>query len=113
MLGDNVTIGQAAMLCVFGMAVVFAALLVISFLINAICWVMKRRSAEPQPAAAAPTTAPAAARPDASHVDVVLVTAAIAAYLGKRSDEIVVRSIRKLENTDTLWAQAGKLDSLQ
>lgn len=57
--------------------------------------------------------APQPVQPQSTQVDVVLVTAAIAAYLGKSTDQIIVRGIRRIGTEETAWSRAGKLDSLQ
>lgn len=118
MYGDNVTFAQAGVVCVFSMVVVFLVLLSISYMIDIIAKLLNRKKAAPQPSAqpapqeAAPqVTAPQ--QPASTHADVVLVTAAIAAYLGKSADQIVVRNIRKIGAEESAWKQAGKLDSLQ
>lgn len=112
MYGDNVTFTQAAIVCVFSMVVVFVVLLAISYMIDIIAWLLNRKKEAGQPAVGS-TPAPQPAQPQSDHVDVVLVTAAIAAYLGKSTDQIVVRGIRRIGTEETAWNRAGKLDSLQ
>ena len=68
-------------------------------------------SAPVQAAPAAPA-APAPARRDDT-ADAVLAAAAIAAYLGKSTDQFVVRSIRRVTSAETPWSQAGRTGSAQ
>lgn len=114
MYGDNVTFAQAAVVCVFSMAVVFIVLLAISYMIDIIAYFVNRKSkkaVKTEPAQEVSRQEPSEPHPD--HIDVVLVTAAVAAYLGKRTDEIVVRSIRKIGTEETTWSRAGRIESMQ
>lgn len=118
MYGDNVTFLQAAIVCVFSLAVVFAVLFAISYIIDLVAWFLKKqeKASAPAPAPApVPTPAPAPdpAPAQQGQLDVVLITAAVAAYLGKRSDEIVVRSIRRVGAEETAWSRSGRLDSME
>lgn len=113
MYGDNVTFAQAGVVCVFSMVVVFLVLLAISYMIDIIAKLLNRKKTAPQSTAQPDKQAAAPQQPASTHADVVLVTAAIAAYLGKSADQIVVRNIRKIGAEESAWKQAGKLDSLQ
>ena len=118
MFGAQITIGQAVTVCLFSLAVVFLVLLAISYLIDLIAWIVRKieKKDTPQTPSAAPaaaqSSAPAPAPRDDS-VDAVLVAAAVAAYLGKNTDEFVVRSIRRAAAPESLWSQLGRADSLQ
>lgn len=110
MFGDNVTFGQAVIVCLFSLAVVFGVLLLLSCLIDLIHWAVGKfspgRPAPQPPRAAAPAPASAPSQELA-----VLAAAAVAAYLGAPPDQFVVRSIRRVQ--DSGWALAGRVDSLQ
>lgn len=113
MFGDSITTGQAVIVCVFSLVVVFAVLLAISYLIDLIAFILSRaegRKAQPGQTAEQPAQA---ARPAASSDEAVLTAAAIAAYLGTQPDRLVVRSIRRVTDEQTPWCQAGRADSLQ
>ena len=97
MFGDVITMGDAVVVCLFSLAVVFLVLLAISYMIDLVHYLLtrgERKPAAPAPAPAAPAAAAAPARDD--HADAVLVAAAVAAYLGTTTDQFVVRSIRRL-----------------
>lgn len=119
MYGDNITYAQALIVCVFSLIVVFVVLLAITYMIQIVAWFVERSDKKkgvttPPEAAPAPAAVPAPAPATAdSHIDVVLITAAVAAYLGTDTSSFVVRSIRKIGTEETAWNRAGRLDSLQ
>ena len=117
MFGDNITFGQAGIVCIFSLIVVFLVLLAISYMIDLVAWFLKRSEKKEEhpeaPAAApAPVCVPDPPSPD-SHIDVVVITAAVAAYLGADSSTFVVRSVRRIGAEESDWSRAGRLDSLQ
>ena len=113
MFGEQVTLSQAVVVCLFSMVVVFIVLLVISYLIDLCAYLVRRFGRAPAAKAASPAPAPAPAPARDDSADAVLVAAAVAAYLGKNSDEFVVRSICRVTGGETLWSQASRKDSLQ
>lgn len=117
MFGDVITMGDAVVVCLFSLAVVFLVLLAISYMIDLVHYLLtrgERKPAAPAPAApaapapAAPVAAAAPARDD--HADAVLVAAAVAAYLGTTTDQFVVRSIRRLVPEESPWVQASRMN---
>ena len=114
MFGEQITIGQAVTVCLFSLAVVFIVLLAISYIIDLTAWILKKASKTPA-AAPAPVSAPAAPAPARRDdtADAVLAAAAIAAYLGKSTDQFVVRSIRRVTSAETPWSQVGRTGSAQ
>ncbi len=111
MFGDVITMGDAVVVCLFSLAVVFLVLLAISYMIDLVHYLLtrgERKPAAPAPAPAAPAAAAAPARDD--HADAVLVAAAVAAYLGTTTDQFVVRSIRRLVPEESPWVQASRMN---
>lgn len=111
MFGDVITMGDAVVVCLFSLAVVFLVLLAISYMIDLVHYLItrgERKPAAPAPAPAAPVAAAAPARDD--HADAVLVAAAVAAYLGTTTDQFVVRSIRRLVPEESPWVQASRMN---
>lgn len=111
MFGDVITMGDAVVVCLFSLAVVFLVLLSISYMIDLVHYLLtrgERKPAAPAPAPAAPVAAAAPARDD--HADAVLVAAAVAAYLGTTTDQFVVRSIRRLVPEESPWVQASRMN---
>ena len=110
MLGSEVSVGQAAIVCLISMAVIFAVLFLISVMIDIMAAVLKRKKgAAPETPAAAPVPIPAAE----NGVNIAVLTAAVAAYLGKGTDEIVVREIRKIQNNESEWSRSGRTGALR
>lgn len=111
MYGDQVTFGQAVIVCLFSLAVVFFILLAISYLIDLTAWIIRRAQGKQTPSPAAPppepVSTPAAPERDDS-ADAVLVSAAIAAYLGKGVDQFTVRSIRRIRPEESAWSQVSR-----
>ncbi len=111
MFGDVITMGDAVVVCLFSLAVVFLVLLAISYMIDLVHYLLTRgekKPAAPAPAPAAPAAAAAPARDD--HADAVLIAAAVAAYLGTTTDQFVVRSIRRLVPEESPWVQASRMN---
>lgn len=118
MYGDTVTFGQAAIVCLFSIVIVFLVLLAISYMIDAVAYFINRSEKntanEVKKEAPVSVSVPAPEpTPTDGHIDVVLITAAVAAYLGEDSSTFVVRSIRRIGAEETAWSRAGRLDSLQ
>lgn len=111
MLGNEVSIGQAAMVCLISMLVIFAVLYLISVMIDILAFSLKRKKGSNQPPApATPMAAPVAARD--SDTDIAVITAAAAAYLGRGMDEIIVREIRKVQNNESEWSRSSRTEAL-
>lgn len=67
---------------------------------------------------AAPAPAPAAAAPTAVAEEdddelVAVITAALAAHIGKSADQLIVRSIVQVGSQQPAWAQAGRMELMQ
>lgn len=110
MFGDVITMGDAVVVCLFSLAVVFLVLLAISYMIDLVHYLLA--CGEKKPAAPAPAAPAAAAKAPArdDHADAVLVAAAVAAYLGTTTDQFVVRSIRRLVPEESPWVQASRMN---
>lgn len=119
MFGDTITMSQAVTVCLFSIAVVFFVLLAISYLIDVIAWVVakienKDKTNKTAPAPVSPTTvAPATVSAVDTSSDAVLVAAAISAYLDKKPEQFIVRSIRRVTTEETSWSQASRTNLAQ
>lgn len=106
-----ITVGDAIVVCVFSIAVVFLVLLAISYMIDLVHSILDRNTKK-APAAAAPAAAPAAPAPAPEapkpSMDPLLIAAAVAAYLGTSTDQIIVRSIRRAAPEESSWVQASR-----
>lgn len=112
MLGNEVSIGQAAMVCLISMLVIFAVLYLISVMIDILAFSLKRKKGSNQPATpAALMSAPVPTQ--GSDTDIAVITAAAAAYLGRGMDEIIVREIRKVQNNESEWSRSSRTEALR
>ena len=114
MFGENLTLGQASIVALFSIAVVFLVLLAISYLINLIAMIVSSIQKPKEAPAAKSAPAPAAEEPAATEDDshlVAVITAAVAAYLGKDSSSFVVKSITPL-NTESDWSRLSRTSAL-
>lgn len=112
MLGNEVSIGQAAMVCLISMLVIFAVLFLISVMIDILAFSLKRKKGKNQPATPAALTAVPVATQDGD-TDIAVITAAAAAYLGRDMDEIIVREIRKVQNNESEWSRSSRTEALR
>ena len=114
MYSDEVTLGQAGFISIFAMIVVFIVLLIISYMIDLTAFFLKGsnqvkkangediRTAEPSPVNK---------KADGS-ADIVVIAAAVAAYLGTSVDNIKICKIRRVNQYDTTWTQNGLLTQI-
>ncbi|MBQ9328204.1 MAG: OadG family protein [Solobacterium sp.] len=107
----NFTIGKALMVAVSGFLVVFLMLLILWMLIVVTSKVIQKITGKktPEPASA-PAAQPAQIRTE-NDDDLVLITAAIASYLSTSTDQLVVRSIRKVNDNQSAWKTAARLQN--
>ena len=115
MFGESIEIGEMMTITVFSMGVVFATLLVISFILDLFKVIFAEKKSqevkkEPQPQtiAAAPETA---AGTDEALIAVI--TAAIAAYIGTGTDKLIVRKIIPMASQEPIWAKMGRIDQMK
>jgi sodium pump decarboxylase gamma subunit len=115
MFGSTIDMGEAAIITLFSMGVVFATLLFISFMLDGFKIVFAKKPTEKksQEARIEPQ-APIAVAPKEDEEELIaVITAAIAAHLGKSSDGLIVRSIVQVRNQEPAWAQAGRMELMK
>ncbi len=114
MYGNEVKIGQALFISIFAMVVVFLVLLIISYLIDITAFIIggskkKEKAVKVETA----TPAPKATKKEEKNDDLVAVIAgAIAGYLGTSVDNIRIKSIRRIPQSDTPWTERGLLSQI-
>lgn len=117
MFGEHLTVGEATLVAVFSITVVFLVLLLISYLIKLVAMIVNNMNKpKAAPAAAAPAkSAPVAEAPAPKAEDnsalVAAITAAVACYLGKEPGSFVVKSITPL-NTESDWSRLSRTSAL-
>lgn len=118
MFGEKLTMGEASIVALFSITVVFLVLLLISCMIRLIAVIInKAQKPKETPAPkSAPVEKSAPAAPvkeekaDDSHL-VAVITAAVAACLGKEPGSFVVKSITPL-NTESDWSRLSRTSAL-
>ena len=115
MYGNEVKLGQAFFISIFAMIVVFLVLLIISYLIDITAFFIhgKKKKVEVKKEAVNESTAkPSEIKKETKGKSdglVVTIAAAIAAYLGTSVDNVRIKSIRRVPQSDTPWTERGLL----
>ncbi|SHJ62989.1 sodium pump decarboxylases, gamma subunit [Dethiosulfatibacter aminovorans DSM 17477] len=115
MYGELVTMGDAGVITLFSMGIVFATLLLISYVLDlfkVIFTEKKKETAAKSVAAPAPAVPAAVVEEDDDEL-VAVITAALAAHIGKSSDQLIVRSIVQTGGQQPAWAQAGRMELMK
>ena len=108
MYGNNVKLTEALFISVFAMVVVFLVLLIISYLIDITAFFINGK--KNKVAVKTETkVVKAVEKVDNKKSDdtVVVIAAAIAAYLGTSVDNVKIKSIRRVNQTDSPWTERG------
>ena len=106
--GDNLNIGEALFISGFSMLVVFFVLLIISYLIDLTAALINKSKKQ--------VTKPASnveIKNEIKSDDTVVIAAVIAAYLGTSTDNIIIKSIRRINQSDSAWAEHGLLSQIR
>lgn len=115
MYGELITMADAGVITLFSMGIVFATLLLISFVLD-LFKVISVKSQEKQAektAAVVEVQAPTAKVEEDDDELVAVITAALAAHIGKNTDQLIVRSIVQVSAQQPAWAQAGRMELMK
>lgn len=107
MFRENTTIAQGLIIAVFSMIVVFVILLIISFLIDLIAYLIKRFGSK-NTAPSKKAQASSAQKSSCEEEEVAAVVAAIAAYLGR--DNFTVKSVEN-KSDNSSWKVSAQINS--
>lgn len=120
----NVTIGEALIVTVFSMAIVFAALLAINFMLKGFKIFLsrdeKKKSDNSKTKLRTQKENIVINESIASNDDnqlneeeiVAVITAALAASLSKPTSDIVIRKIRRVGENSSVWSRVGRLEQM-
>ena len=118
MYGNDVSLDQALFISVFAMAVVFIVLLIISYLIDISAFFIngssktkKSNGASTKAASVAPVSNVKSSNASDSYI--VAIAAAIAAYLGTSVDNIRIKKIRRINQSNSAWTERGLLSQIE
>ena len=108
----NFTIGNALMVAVSGFLVVFLMLVILWMLIVITSKIVQKVTVKETPKTA-PVVQPTQVETEEKENDddLVLIPAAIAAYLSTSTDQLVVRSIRKVNDNQSAWKTAARVQN--
>ncbi|WP_102268233.1 OadG family protein [Massilicoli timonensis] len=113
MYGNEITLLDSGVITVFSMALVFVALIVISYFIDFVAFLINRGTKKEEPkAAAAPIVEEVIEEEDDSEL-VAVIAAAVAATSGKSMNAFVVRSIVPSAENESEWAKAGRMNLMR
>lgn len=127
MFNEYVTFGESIIISVFCIGVVFIALYVISFIVDITkIFTLKREKKTSERDASSiaiigsadgPTSILINKKEEVQKEDetelVAVITAAIAAMTGADANGIVVKSIKKLPDSDTSWSRIGRIELMR
>lgn len=116
MFGESISIGEMMTITVFSMGVVFATLLVISFILDLFKVIFAEKKSQEVKKEPQTQTMTAAPEPEKARTDeelVAVITAAIAAYIGTGTDKLIVRRITPMVSREPIWAQMGRIDQMR
>lgn len=114
MYGIEISMADAGVITLFSMGIVFATLLLISFVLDLFKVIFTEKKKETAAAPVAPATpAPAPAVKEDDDELVAVITAALAAHMGKSTDQLIVRSIVQTGGQQPAWAQAGRMELMK
>ena len=116
MFGDNIGFGNAGIVCVFSLIVVFFVLIIISYLIDFVAALLKKdKKAESgtgkgKSAAVEPVSKNGIITQDTEDNQrlAAIITAAAVAFTGVSSNNLVVRKITRLPASDSAWGQMAR-----
>ena len=111
MYGESITMADAGVITLFSMGIVFATLLLISFVLDLfkIIFTEKEDKVEKIASASIVQSTSEVVEEDDNEL-VAVITAALAAHIGKSTDQLIVRSIVQIGNQEPAWAQTGRIE---
>lgn len=116
MFGESIELGEMIIITLFSMGVVFATLLVISLILDVFKVVFAEKKSQEVKKGPQPQTITATPEPMSTGTDeelIAVITAAIAAYIGKGTDKLIVRKITPMASQEPIWAQMGRIDQMR
>lgn len=108
--------GEAAIITLFSMGVVFLTLVVISLILDLFKIIFKEKKPQTNPAPAIESQAPMKAEQDEQDKQdelIAIITGAIAAYTQTPKSKLIIKSIKPIKSQEPIWAQIGRLDQMK
>ena len=114
MLGEQVSMNQTLVVTLFSMGIVFIALLAISFILDIFKVTMgkENKSKKEEPIKPILEEKHQENKEDEEEL-VAVITAALASSLGKKSDGIIIRNIKRIPDLEPAWVKAGRTELMR
>ncbi len=116
MFGPTIEMGEAAIITVFSMAIVFITLLTISFILDLfkIIFVEKKKPvvAQSEPQGKVEIEPKPTVEEDEEAL-IAVITAAIVAATGKPKEKLIIRSITPIYNPESSWTRMGRIEQMR
>lgn len=113
MYGNTLTIYETLTITIFSMALVFVALIIISYFIDFIAMILKRSKKETVLVEASEAKNEIIEIDEDSEAIIAVISAAIASNSGKSLQDFVIRNISPMENHESSWAQVGRAEAMR
>lgn len=109
MYGNDVKLSEALFISIFAMIVVFIVLLIISYLIDITAFFINIKPKNKEVVRVESKLSETNVKNDNKNENdtVVVIAAAIAAYLGTSVDNVRIKSIRRVNQNDSPWTERG------
>ncbi len=117
----EVSLGEAVVVTIFSMAVVFVALLIISYLLKGFKVLFYKKKTQKIKTNVAKTVKEKVAvtneeiiiSNDDEEELIAVITAALAASLSKSISEIRIRNIKRVNQGSSMWTRAGRFEQMK
>lgn len=112
MLGEQVSMNQALVVTLFSMGIVFLALLAISFILDIFKVTLGKENKKDEQTKPIAEEKQQEKQEDEEEI-VAVITAALAANIGKRADELIIKNIKRIPDLEPAWIKAGRLEQMR
>ena len=111
MLGEQVSMNQALVVTLFSMGIVFITLLAISFILDIFKVTLGKEDKNKKEERIKPIQEEIQQEDEEEIVAVI--TAALAASIGKSADELIIKNIKRIPDLEPAWVKAGRLEQMR
>ncbi len=110
MLGEQVSMNDALVVTLFSMAIVFIALLAISFILDIFKVTLAKKDTNKKKGSIEPIQNEMHEESKEDEEEIAAVIASVLALnLEKNTDELIVKNIKRIPDYESAWVKAGKL----
>lgn len=111
----NISMADALKITVFSMLLVFLILLIISYMVDGMRGILSKKDKKNKTVEVVkPVETIVVEEVEEDDTEIVaVIMAAIEAYSGTSSKGLVIKNIKRMPASDTVWARAGKTDLMK